>query len=147
MHRETSSADPLAERRIAWRILQGSPSVRLLGSVGWPYPCPAELKSADGAPEHSATEAFKSNRVHHRARSEEELEAARSAGSDAARKAHLELAQLHSFRALGSSRVRRRIGRKAVNRREVLLDDALDNSFPASDPPAFVAPGRAERFH
>lgn len=30
--------------------------------------------------------------------------------------------------------------REAVERREALLDDALDDSFPASDPPSIVAP-------
>jgi hypothetical protein len=28
-----------------------------------------------------------------------------------------------------------------IERREALLDDALDDSFPASDPPTLVAPG------
>jgi hypothetical protein len=31
--------------------------------------------------------------------------------------------------------------RSCVERREALLDDALDDSFPASDPPALLAPG------
>jgi hypothetical protein len=30
--------------------------------------------------------------------------------------------------------------REAVERREALLDDALDDSFPASDPPSITAP-------
>jgi hypothetical protein len=32
-----------------------------------------------------------------------------------------------------------------VERREALLDDALDDSFPASDPPAISMPGRTDR--
>ncbi len=32
-----------------------------------------------------------------------------------------------------------------VERREDMLDDALDDSFPASDPPAIVMPGRTDR--
>jgi hypothetical protein len=32
-------------------------------------------------------------------------------------------------------------GRSCVERRDALLDNALDDSFPASDPPALVAPG------
>jgi len=32
-----------------------------------------------------------------------------------------------------------------VERREGLLDDALDDTFPASDPPAITMPGRADR--
>jgi hypothetical protein len=33
-------------------------------------------------------------------------------------------------------------GASCEERREALLDDALDDSFPASDPPAFTMPGR-----
>jgi len=29
--------------------------------------------------------------------------------------------------------------------REAMLDDALDDSFPASDPPAITMPGRTDR--
>jgi len=32
--------------------------------------------------------------------------------------------------------------RRSIARREELLDDALDDSFPASDPPAMVTPHR-----
>jgi hypothetical protein len=32
-----------------------------------------------------------------------------------------------------------------VERREASLDDALDDSFPASDPPAITMPGRTDR--
>jgi uncharacterized protein len=32
-----------------------------------------------------------------------------------------------------------------VKRREALLDDALDDSFPASDPPSMVTPHRRNR--
>jgi hypothetical protein len=32
-----------------------------------------------------------------------------------------------------------------VERREERLDDALDDSFPASDPPAITMPGRIDR--
>jgi hypothetical protein len=32
-----------------------------------------------------------------------------------------------------------------AERREALLDDALDDSFPASDPPAMTMPGRNQR--
>jgi hypothetical protein len=30
------------------------------------------------------------------------------------------------------------------DRRDAILDDALDDSFPASDPPAIVMPGRTD---
>jgi hypothetical protein len=32
-----------------------------------------------------------------------------------------------------------------TERREAMLDDALDDSFPASDPPAITMPGRINR--
>jgi hypothetical protein len=32
-----------------------------------------------------------------------------------------------------------------AERREALLDDALDDTFPASDPPAITLPGRIDR--
>ena len=32
-----------------------------------------------------------------------------------------------------------------VERREERLDDALDDTFPASDPPAVTLPGRTDR--
>jgi hypothetical protein len=32
-----------------------------------------------------------------------------------------------------------------AERREALLDDALDDSFPASDPPAIIMPQQIER--
>jgi hypothetical protein len=32
-----------------------------------------------------------------------------------------------------------------AERREALLDDALDDTFPASDPPAITRPGRIDR--
>lgn len=32
-----------------------------------------------------------------------------------------------------------------AKRREASLDDALDDSFPASDPPAITMPGRIDR--
>ena len=32
-----------------------------------------------------------------------------------------------------------------AERREASLDDALDDSFPASDPPAMTMPGRIDR--
>ena len=35
--------------------------------------------------------------------------------------------------------------RSCIERREALLDDALDDSFPASDPPAITMPGRTDR--
>jgi hypothetical protein len=35
--------------------------------------------------------------------------------------------------------------RACVERREYMLDDALDDSFPASDPPAITMPSRTER--
>jgi hypothetical protein len=41
-------------------------------------------------------------------------------------------------------RVHERSG-ACVDRREERLDDALDDSFPASDPPAITMPGRIDR--
>jgi hypothetical protein len=38
----------------------------------------------------------------------------------------------------------RRPGKRARRHREDLLDEALDESFPASDPPAIVSPHPAE---
>jgi hypothetical protein len=35
--------------------------------------------------------------------------------------------------------------RACAERREARLDDALDDTFPASDPPAIVMPGRTDR--
>ena len=32
-----------------------------------------------------------------------------------------------------------------VDQREASLDDALDHTFPASDPPAITLPGRTDR--
>jgi hypothetical protein len=32
-----------------------------------------------------------------------------------------------------------------VQSREASLDDALDDTFPASDPPAIIMPGRTDR--
>ena len=32
-----------------------------------------------------------------------------------------------------------------AERREVLLDDALDDTFPATDPPAIIMPGPTDR--
>lgn len=35
--------------------------------------------------------------------------------------------------------------RSCTERREAMLDDALDDSFPASDPPAIIMPRRITR--
>ena len=34
---------------------------------------------------------------------------------------------------------------QCAEQREAMLDDALDDSFPASDPPAITMPGRTDR--
>ena len=43
-------------------------------------------------------------------------------------------------------RARPQLDARAVKHREDLLDDALDDSFPASDPPSMVTPHRPQ-FH
>ena len=75
-----------------------------------------------------------------RRRSGEESRAAEKADGLAACTAHTELADLHRLvgRVARNGMPRLRFG--SIERREALLNDALDNSFPASDPPAFVAP-------
>ena len=58
----------------------------------------------------------------------------------AAPAANAELAERHvQFAEATRYRAPRRQS-SSIDRREALLDDALDDSFPASDPPAIVAP-------
>jgi hypothetical protein len=82
---------------------------------------------ADGAP-------------YYRERSGEEREAAVVASSERARNAHLGLASLYELVANALDH-RPSKARTRIDYREALLDDALDDSFPASDPPAIVMPG------
>ena len=75
------------------------------------------------------------DRAYYGLRSQEERQAAMEAAGGASRRAHEQLASLYA--RLSAS--------KAIADREALLDQALGDSFPASDPPAIVAPG-AHRF-
>jgi hypothetical protein len=78
---------------------------------------------------------------------DEERGAAGKANGRAARMAHEELAQLHRLVANASRHRKPELRFGSIERREARLDDALDDSFPASDPPAFIAPGSADRWH
>jgi hypothetical protein len=80
-------------------------------------------------------------------RAEEERRAADKANGRAARKAHAELAQLHRLVANASKHRKPNLRFGTIERREAMLDDALDDSFPASDPPAFIAPAEAARWN
>ncbi len=81
-----------------------------------------------------------SDGLYFHSRSAEERDAARHAAGGQARRAHEQLARLYTELALTRKQ-------EAIERREAMLDDALDDSFPASDPPAIVAPGPREYPH
>ncbi len=87
------------------------------------------------APLHRGHSRTPHDRAYYGLRSQEERQAAMEAAGGAARRAHEQLASL--YRTLSAS--------KAIADREALLDQALSDSFPASDPPAIVAPG-ADQF-
>ena len=99
------------------RWLQGADSGRLLAAV------------------HGAEHA----QSYFRRRAAQERRAAARAAGRAAQRAHQELARLYSAVAADNlSPSKGDADRRATERREALLDDALDDSFPASDPLAIV---------
>jgi hypothetical protein len=146
LHELNRATDPTHEQRLAWEILRDSPSMRLLGAMPkayWQRPVgehfekfrPLRLAG------RFSLEALNGDPVYFRARAEEERGAAAAAMGHEARQAHRELADLYGLLA-GTIAHRRSSNDVSVERREALLDDALDDTFPASDPPAIIAPGR-----
>jgi hypothetical protein len=114
----SAAAAAAHERRLAWQILRTS----------WDEP-----------ERESDAEYFDR-------RAEEEQRTADKANG-AARKAHQDLADLHRLVAEASRHRKPNLRFGTIERREAMLDDALDDSFPASDPPAFTAPAEASRWH
>jgi hypothetical protein len=88
-----------------------------------------------------------SDHEYYRRRSDEERSAARAANGSAARRAHQQLADLHRLVADASQRGATGLRFGSIERREAMLDDALDDSFPASDPPAIIAPAGPARWN
>jgi hypothetical protein len=105
-----------------------------LGETHWPLSRSVELER-------------ESDVQYYNRRAGEERRAAGKANGSAARRAHEELAQLHSLVANASRHRKPQLRFGSIERREARLDDALDDSFPASDPPSFIAPGSADRWH
>ena len=118
MYPASAAAAAAHERRLAWQILRTS----------WDEP-----------ERESDAEYFDR-------RAGEERRAAQQANG-AARKTHQDLADLHRLVANASRHRKPNLRFGTIERREALLDDALNDSFPASDPPAFIAPGSADRRH
>jgi hypothetical protein len=132
------------EQELAWALLRDSPAVRMLAMTAGGLP--AELSrllsnhvQAGPRPGWPA----ESDRDYYLRRSTEERAAARKAGSPEARKAHDELADLYSRvrppgRRSRSGRQRPRISEAPAagpaDRYDQLLDEALRQTFPASDP-------------
>ena len=138
------TTDRSREQQLAWELLRDSPAVRMLAMTAGGLP--AELSrllysrvQGGPSPGHTA----ESDRNYYRRRSVEELAAARKAAGPEARKAHDELAGLYSRL--------RRPGRRSpsgqqepgtseaaavgsAERQDALLDEALRQTFPASDP-------------
>ena len=137
MYPATAAASAAREQRLASQILRDNPSARMLADLGRPH-WPLSLR------EHRERE---TNVQYYNRRAGEERRAASKANGRAARKAHEELAQLHRLVANASRHRKPDLRFGSIERREARLDDALDDSFPASDPPAFIAPGSADRWH
>ena len=108
------------EKRLAWELLQSSPTVRMLG-----------LMSTYHLPEIARSGWRESESAYFRRRAREERRAAGEASGPIARRRHQQLADLYGRRA-----ARHRV------RLDDALDDALDDTFPASDPPAILTPTR-----
>jgi hypothetical protein len=133
----TATAAAARERRLAWQILRDSLSARRLAELAeadWP------VTSRDDLERESDAEYFDR-------RAGEERRAANQANGSAARKAHKDLAQLHRLVADASRDRKANLRFGSIEHREALLDDALNHSFPASDPPAIIAPARPGRWH
>ena len=137
MYPATAAAAAAAhEKRLAWEILKDSPGARRLANLAeahWPLASRDELEGETDAEYFGR-------------RAGEERRAAQQANG-AARKAHQDLAQLHRLVANASRHRKPDLRFGTIERREAMIDDALDDSFPASDPPAFIAPGAAARWH
>ena len=149
MQHEETTVYPSREQRLAWDILRNSVSMRLLGVVRrayWPLTTRDHLESVEALIRRLSDEALRRDPVYFRARSEEERRAAARAATPAASKAHRDLADLHGLVANAVAHRRSR-EQPAIERREALLDDALDDTFPASDPPAILMPRVDERTH
>lgn len=137
MYPETATAAAARERHLAWEILRDSPSARRLAELGeahWP------LTNREDLVRESDAEYFDR-------RAGEQRRAANQANGAAARKAHRDLAQLHRLVANASRHRKPDLRFGSIERREALLDDALDDSFPASDPPAIIASAGPARRH
>jgi hypothetical protein len=132
------------EQELAWELLRDSPAVRMLAMTAGGVP--AELsrllsRHVQAGPSPGRT--AESDRDYHRRRSVEERAAARKAAGPEARKAHDELAALYS--GLWRPGRRSRSGQQqpgisgaaavsSAERQDALLDEALRQTFPASDP-------------
>ena len=149
MKHEPSRGPRSQERHRAWRTLADSTTIRLaaiLGGHEW-IKWRSDLVGALTRPRHDDGFRFSEARsdssyFHHR--SLEERQAANVAVGRRARKTHQELAELYAdvsertgkdpTRPLTARRCLRAAAGQSAARQELLLDAALAETFPASDP-------------
>ena len=120
-----------SEQRMAWELLNNSPTMRMLSAISR-RKMQGEVK----------LEAQETDRAYFRRRAVEERQAAELAAGLEARTVHNMLADLYHGRSMSETGNRLERDINSTEYREALLDDALDDSFPASDPPSVVLPGR-----
>ena len=147
MNHEQTTDYPSREQRAAWQILRDSPTVRMLATLAGPYLPRSAARALQGVAAPRVESRFETDRVYFRRRSAEERRRARNAENCAARQAHDELAELYALVARASGARQLHENSRRVARREAMLDDALDDTFPASDPLALVAPGQPALAH
>ena len=124
-----SRSRALRERRIAWNVLRDSTTMRMVANMA------AGHDSLDRAcARHRAPSArlLESDRDYFSRRSGEQRNAAGKAASARARRAHDELAELYAN--LSEAAPERQVRNAREQRHEALLDAALKETFPASDP-------------
>ena len=139
MHHYDRHTHGSGEPRPAGNTLHDRATTRMLAAMGgheWLRPRPALFTKAQSPrrPGRFAEPARESDRAYFRRRSREERRAAGAAASAAARQAHEGLADLHARRSeFGTTCVVPAPSGRA-KRQDALLDEALKQTFPASDP-------------
>ena len=139
MHHYDRHTHGSGEPRLAWNILHDRATTRMLAAMSsheWLRPRPALFTKAESPrrPGRFAEPARESDRAYFRRRSREERRAAGAAASAAARRAHEALADLHArWSEFGTTSVDS-VPSGRAKRQDALLEEALKQTFPASDP-------------